>query len=419
MGNETPRDLLEHPRAMTLAMVLLGTGAALITMRRPAWRLAGAGSLVLALVGTTVILAGGRLWPRPSDVVWSGGELALVTTIPVTGNVTDVELSPRGTRVLVRRITGYDATEVGPSARFTTAPIPARGAPRTVDAIDAALVSETEMLVLTHPDGDSLELRLENVASDSGAAPVAWRQRIPALRQAHLTVRASARRWQVAGRREVQGAERWLSVSGSIGGGDVALADVPLDTLRGTPVFSFADGSVLLNSISVGAMHGGSSMLSMLALTLGENAIAWSLWRYDRDGRHLIGSLRGAPRCSAGVEDDVALCVDASERGTHVWSLHRTGTPMTLATFPGRFDRANLGADGRVVASSFRDQSLVVVDPATKRGVRTSLPLDEYEYAMSVSSSPGGLAALLRGTTGSRVALYRLTSANGSLAMTH
>jgi hypothetical protein len=81
-------------------------------------------------------------------------------------------------------------------------------------------------------------------------------------------------------------------------------------------------------------------------------------------------------------------------------------------------DRANLGADGRVAASSFRDHSLVVVDLATKRGVRTSLPLDEYEYAMSVSSSPGGFAALLRGTTGSRVALYRLTSANGSLAMT-
>lgn len=409
-STSSPRELVADGEALSFAIALCGLGAALLVRRARAWRVAGAGSAVLGVAALVATTMSARIWPAPSAIGWAEGRLSLVATVPLRNDVNDAELSPGGTRYLTRRaIGGDDADDDGGRIEIATGGI-APAAPRyAVEALDAVLPNETEMLVLAQT-GDSVELRLERVEADS-AQRVAWRRSLGRLSVPAIRVLDGGARWQVSGRLGGFGQGAALvTLDGALDGADVRRTEVPADSLRGQTVFTYRDGSTLVLAISRDALTDlrlRSTLWSMLAAMRG-GGVAWSVWRHDRAGSHLVTRLRGYVRCSSGSEDDVAVCVDLGRRGAHVLSIAATGRVTDLGVLSRSDQRTTASRGGQVVVSSYRDRSLAVVDVARRRGVRAVLPGGDFTFTRDASATANEVAVVQTGPGGSRLIVYRL-----------
>lgn len=408
----SPRDLAADENVLSLAITFCGLGAALITLRTTAFRLAGAGVTVLGALALGTVALAERVWPAASEIGWGDGSLALVATVPLPRDVDAVTLSPEGTRYLGRSSFG-NGDEDDYTIRYTTGDVAQSGEPYTVSALDAALPNETELLVLA-TSGDSLELRLEQLQTDS-ARRVVWRRAFGRLYAPTLRLLDKGTRWQVSGMRL---GERRIGALVTLDGAvdpnpadaDVGRTELTPDTLRGQSVFAFPDGSRLVMSLASNSMlrmRGRSMLWTTLAALRGFN-VTWQLSRQDNAGTHLVTSLHGAVRCWPATEEDIAICVEQSVRGVHVLSIARSGAVVDLGMLSRRYQRASASPQGQLVASSYADRSLAVIDVVRKRGLRIELPTGSGAVTRDATATDDALAVALSGEGGPRLVVYRL-----------
>ncbi|MBW8768630.1 MAG: M48 family metalloprotease [Gemmatimonadetes bacterium] len=408
----SPRELAADENTLSLAITLCGIGAAMFTLRVAALRFAGGAAALLGVVALAGVTLAERVWPATSEIGWDESGLSLVASVPLPHDMDAVELSPRGTRWLARRSFGND-DEDDYILKFTTGDVAASAAPYTVTALDAVLPSETQMLVLATV-GDSLELRLENVHADS-TQRVVWRRSFETLYAPALRLVDGGTRWQVSGMRlNGRAAGTLVTLDGAVGPNPadtgVARTEFAADTLHGQSVFTYRDGSRLVMTLArnpIGAMRGRSMLWSTLAAMRGTN-MTWQLSRRDRDGSHPVTSLHGYVRCWAATEDDVAVCADQSVRGVHVVSIARDGRFADLGMLSRRYQRASASPQGLLVASSYMDRSLAVIDVVPRKGVRITLPPATDGRTRDATASGDAVAILLSGEEGSRLLVYRL-----------
>jgi Zn-dependent protease with chaperone function len=407
----SPRDVFGNDSATSLAIALCGLGAALLAIRARTWRVVGGSTVILAAALLVAGTAGERLWPAASSIRWSDGRLTLVATVPLSRAPHSIELSPRGTRYLAQRALGEDDEESYTMQIATGSVAPGEPA-HTLTAIDAVLPNETEILVLADAGDDSLELRLERVLGDS-AQRVVWRRPLTDLVDPRLRLIGGGTGWQVGGYRRVGEATSFITLSGRLDGSDIHRVELPADTLRGRPLYSFLDGSTLVVGVVPNALMNArrrSPLLASLAALRGA-AIAWTIWRHDRDGGHVVARLRGYGQCFGSAEEDVAVCLDQGVRGTHIWSVARAGQGVAVGALSRRYERSTVSPSGQVVASSYRDRSVAIVDVARRSGVRAALPRGDYSFASEMSATSDLVAAVLSEREGARLAVYRVEAA--------
>ncbi|HEX7978825.1 MAG TPA: M48 family metallopeptidase [Gemmatimonadaceae bacterium] len=411
----SPRDLAGDENALSLAITLCGLGAALFTLRIAALRFAGAATAMLGVIALGTVTLAERVWPTASEIDWKNSDLALVATVPLAHEMDAVALSPRATRYLTHRAIG-DGDDEDYTLQFTTGDVAPRPEPYSVSALDAALPNETEMLVLA-ATGDSLELRLESVHADS-ANRVLWRRSFEKLYAPTLRLLDFGARWQVSGMRLGEGGIGALvTLDGAVheaAGRNAVVRRTELapDTLSGQSVFTYRDGSRLVMSLARNPMlaaRGRSALWTTLVALRGMN-MTWKLSRQDGEGAHVLTSLRGAVRCwPAGADDDdVAMCIDQSVRGVHILSIARNGSVADLGTLSRRYQRASVSSPGLLVASSYTDRALAVVDVVPRKGLRITLPAGSGTIIRDATASGDTLALVLSGAGGPRLAVYRL-----------
>jgi hypothetical protein len=410
-GMPSREELFGDAQFARSSVALLGLGAALLTLGARA-RLAGT---LAAAAGIAGIVAGtlGERWSSPTAAIaWSKGTLAPVATVPIARDAHEVEVSPGGTRFLVRRYVGAERDEDDYSMQLVTGRIPLDGPTRTLSAIDAAMPNESELLVLDRLNDDSLELRLEHYDADS-AARVVWRDTLPALSEPSIQIGGARGQWLVSGRLTQARQRRYVTFGGAMDGSGVQRVEVPADTLYGRPVHSYHDGATLVVAQDARRALLGtqrSVVRTYLAAFRGD-LIGWTLSRYERDGGHALVRLRGYPTCASTAQDDVAVCVEQRRRGTHLWSVARGGAAVDLGRVSSRYERAKATPGGHVVASTYGGRSVAIIDVVGRRGVRTSLPSEDFSYLSEISATDARVVAVLGGEQGSRIVVYRLVAA--------
>ena len=416
-GMPSKEDLFGDAQVARSSVALLGIGAALLTLGA---RASLAGTLAAA-TGVAGIVAGtlGERWSSPTAAIaWSKGTLAPVATVPIARDAHEVEVSPGGTRFLVRRYVGSDGgDEDDYSMQLVTGRIPLDGPTRTLSALDAALPNESELLVLDRLNDDSLELRLERSDADS-ATRVVWRDTLPALSMPRIQVDGPRGQWLVSGRLTEARQRRFVTIGGAMDGTGVQRVEVPADTLYGRPVHAYRDGATLVVAQDARRALLGtqrSVVRTYLAAFRGD-LVGWTLSRYERDGGHALVRLRGYPTCASTARDDVAVCVEQRRRGTHLWSVARGGAAVDLGRVSSRYERASATPGGHVVASTYGGRSVAIIDIVGRRGVRTSLPSGDFSYLSEISATDARVVAVLGGEQGSRIVVYRLVAAQPLVA---
>jgi Zn-dependent protease with chaperone function len=407
-GVSSPSALLGDPGTASASIALLGSGAAMLTARRRGWRLGGAGLAVLSLIGIAAGTVGDRWVTSTNGIAWTTAKLTPVASVPVGSDVYSATLSPAGTRYLTQRYVGDGDDDVSKyGVQMATGSVSAGGPTRSFTAVDAVLPNEREVLVLARV-ADSLELRLERHDADS-ASRVAWRRNLPPLEGVKLRLDARRLRWFVHGWRIDGEGHRLATISGAVDGTEVRQTEIPMDTLRGQVLFSYGDGAALVLGASPRLVtdFARRSVVATYFAALRGNAIAWTLWRFDRDGSHAVRSLSGYPACAAAADENAAVCVEQGVRSTRLWRVARD-TVVDLGNLSRRYDRATTSDGGSVVASSYRGHAIAVVDAMRKRGVRTALPASDYSYVREISASDSTVVALLSGRQGMRMVVYRI-----------
>jgi hypothetical protein len=247
------------------------------------------------------------------------------------------------------------------------------------------------------------------------APRVVWRRPFGRLYAPTVRILDGGSRWQVNGMRVGERAPgRYVTLDGAVsdagGDGDAHRTELAADTLRGQPVFAFHDGSRLVMSLARNpalAMTSRSTLWTTLIALRGIN-LTWQLARQDHDGTHLLTSLHGAVRCWPSTDEDVAVCVDQGVRGVHVLSVARDGSVVDLGTLPRRYQRASASPQGQLVASSYTDRSLAVIDVVRQRGRRFALPMGTGSVTRDATATGDALAVVLSGEGGPRLVVYRL-----------
>jgi hypothetical protein len=272
--------------------------------------------------------------------------------------------------------------------------------------------------VLDRLGDDSLELRLERQDADS-ASRVVWRRALPAMAAPNLQLRARGARWIVSGQRSGEHRRTFVTIGGATDGSGVQLSEVPGDTLFGQTLYSFGDGTTLAATVIPPRGAGGAppSMLRTYLAAMSGNGIRWTISRYDRGGGRAVASARGYPSCAGTPDGELAVCVDQWRRATHVQSITRAGDLVDLGSLSNRYERASATPSGHVVASSIRGRSVAVVDVARRRGIRTSLPDGDNDFLRELTATDSGIVAVLSGSGGMHIAVYRLDAASDPPAM--
>ena len=407
----SPRDLAADENALSLAIAVCGLGAGLLTLRTTVLRFAGAGTAMVGVLALGTAIFAERVWPVASEIGWGNGGLALVATVDLPYDMDAVTLSPAGTRYLTRRSFAQGDDDESTTSQFTAGDVARAAEPYTVNAIDAVLPNETEMLVLA-PRGDSLELRLEDLNAD-GANRIVWRQPFGALYAPTLRLFDGGARWQVSGMRVGErGISALVTLDGAVDGrgADLHGTELAADQPHGQSVFTYRDGSRLILTLGRNPMlaMGGRSVLWTTLVALRGINMSWQLSRRDRDGVHPLATLHGPVRCWPATEDDVAVCADQSVRGVHVMSVAHSGQAVDLGMLSRGYQRATASPQGQLVASSYADHSLAVIDAAHRRGLRIALPPSSGSITRDATATGDAVALVLSGEGGPRLVVYRL-----------
>jgi hypothetical protein len=193
-------------------------------------------------------------------------------------------------------------------------------------------------------------------------------------------------------------------------GADLHHTELTAAQLPGQSVFTYRDGSRLVLTLGRNpmlAMSGRSVLWTTLVALRGIN-MSWQLSRQDRDGVHPLATLHGPVRCWPATEDDVAVCADQSVRGVHVMSVAHSGQAVDLGMLSRRYQRATASPQGQLVASSYADHSLAVIDVVHRRGLHIVLPPSNASIIRDATATGDAVAVLLAEEGRPRLVVYRL-----------
>jgi heat shock protein HtpX len=328
-----------HQSARTLAGATIwpiAFGAAVITY-------GGLRTRVLAIfamvAGVTVSAAGSLsfldrfatdLFLLPSDALKEThvkGEPAAEFAIPFLAS--DVRLSPGGTAVAARN-PREDARDDGPS----TFHVGRHGAKLSVvTGDDLVFLDDDHAIVISGTDGGTTVEEL----SLSDTPTVTWKQHVPTVTDAQLTVRAKTHEWRLLGWDRSRNIVR---ATGTIGqeGATVTRWASPVDRrMWNTSVAVSGDAALLVET------RYDETLFETLSLwrtfTSFQTATVSRLWRLSQSDQRDLGTTRIATHCFAeALGDDRLVCSAFDGTRTRILVLDPTsGAISALGTVDGMF----------------------------------------------------------------------------------
>jgi Zn-dependent protease with chaperone function len=400
----------------TVAVVLLGVGAAFLTYRDNLRRRSGATLVVLALTLGGLGLEGRGLFARGSDpgIVWTTAQADAAGRVHLNDWAYRLHLSPGGQRFAVqggaraaRDVDNEDKEALG-VWKFTIANM--AGARRTTEALDLTFVDDDRVLVLrpARASEDSLELSVERAEGRDSVS--SWRRTIRAYAAPALVLDRATGTWRVTGH-DVRAGALVTSV-GRIGSDSVKRTRASVGVLDGRPLYTYRDGTSLIV-----ALHESSYGVRQMLAMRGYVPFGWDVWHVVNGERRNVGPLPGMPEC--GGRDEMLLCVAHGRTATTLWRVGASGsaTRASPGALPSELDVWDIGTDGRVAASSRDGGTLAILDAGLKRGTRITLsdgvqlqgaPSGSVSYVVDVAIAPTVAATLVVRDKKSEVRLYRV-----------
>jgi hypothetical protein len=248
---------------------------------------------------------------------------------------------------------------------------------RTSDAMRVVFVDSETVLALGAATDDSVEVRAEGISANSaGEVAIAWRERVPSLEAPQLIVDRGRRWWLVVGRSADDAA--FVVVADTFGGVQprtfrLAAHDAQAESGETTvqPLAAFPNGSAIW--MTLGGLHTGSDELTTVLLAM-TGSIRWELLGTDAAGERFLADLDGIPICGSEIESNAALCFDRSANATHVWRATASSTIQQITELPPSFDLVHIESANRLSAAERFGARLILVDAATRRAARLTLP---------------------------------------------
>jgi heat shock protein HtpX len=371
-----PSSLMGHPLALSATTVLLGLGAALLTLPQRWWRASGALVSCIAIGGGVILSRDALPFSRTRGLAWTTAGLRAAGSVEIPGGGLALTMSPNGSAFAVSQYHPQRGRTVESSRYMIGRFGDPTHALRTSDALKLAFADSETVLALDARGDDSLELRAERVMADSGrAVPVLWQQRFPSLDAPQLVVDPARRSWLVVGRGEGQS---FVIVSDSFGGSrprtyrfSARTGESEVGEQMVQPLAAFPDGSMIW--VTLAQFHTHGTMLTPLLLAM-SGAIRWELHGSGATGEHFLADLDGFPGCGAEIGSTGALCIDRSPNATRVWRATSSTVIERVTELPPSLDLVHVDAPDRVIATERFGPRLVLVDIAVRRATRLTLP---------------------------------------------
>jgi len=137
------------------------------------------------------------------------------------------------------------------------------------------------------------------------------------------------------------------------------------------PLAAFADGSAIWTTLSQ-PRGAGSTIAPMLLAFSG--SMRWELRGSDAGGEHFLADVDGFPACAPELDALGALCVERSPSASRIWRAASARSVTRIASLPPVYDLVHADAGDRLAAAERFGQRAVVVDVATHRGFRLTIP---------------------------------------------
>lgn len=395
------RAAVQRPAFESLSLSLVGFATILQFYRTRTARIGAAASLAVAMAALAPSIAALDLFGSASRFARLQVIAREVGRVTLEGNAMELSVSPKGDRFLVHEY-GSGEDEVDDeeadgsrAARLYYTVGSFDGTKRRVDALQAALVDESRMLMLRRVES-GLELRLEG--EDSAAV---WSMRLPNMRRPALTVSPRSQRWTILG--NDSSADTTIIVSGALTGGEPAIRRLASGerARNGSGIYSmgraFSVGGRLVSptfEYKGSASSMPSSMASMMTALLASSAPRVDLWETTAAGDKKIAELEAMPQCGP-MEDGQVLCVVLHQRGrAQLWALDETGPARQLGMVPvGDMGRISVGSGGRVSSVRMRDAAVITADVNTHEAWNITLPKDSG-FAVEARTAPGRVVVL-------------------------
>jgi hypothetical protein len=372
-----PTSLLGNPVAISAMTILLGLGAALLTLPQKWWRASGAFVSVCAIAGGSILARGSWSLGGDRSLKWSNGSLRGAGGVAIPGGGLTLTASPNGEAFAV---TQYHQQRGRPMAE-TRYVIGRFGDPRhslrTSEAVKIVFVDSQTVLALVARGSDSLELRAERATTDSsGRVAVLWREQLPMLENPQLIVDRRRRSWLVVGRGD--GDASFIVVADSFGGvsprtsefGGHA-AEAESGETMAHALAAFPDGSAIW--VTLARLQTRSTALSTLMMAM-TGTIRWELYASTAGRERFLGDVDGFPLCAPEIDRDRALCIDRSPNATRVWRAGSASAVERIADLPPSLDVVHVESSDYVAAAERFGSRLILADPTTREAKRLTIP---------------------------------------------
>jgi Zn-dependent protease with chaperone function len=402
----------EAPAATVLCLALAGLLASSPGRRRQLGGLSAiAAALVAATLGSQPFLdTFGRdpfLVSSP-PISWTLVDAATARDFEIPETTSAIELAPGGLHIAARQYT--DSAE-----EVSTFEVGVAGRPLApIQGDTLRFVDDSTVLIARAEEQGTL---LRQVRIDTPQQEV-WRQRVPGLYNASVSIDRADGRWRLNGYGHDGGIVR---ADGIIGTTEVrerrwasrytrnAVIDaVSTDGHDPLVVETSYDSGVL------GRLPGQGQLLGMLFDSGTQHSRYWSI---GDDGVTTLGASRLGASCVGGLEGGALACAVFDGTRTRLLSLGAGGTVTGLGWFDGRLAWHGDLADGWI--TGWIGATAVAIDLANRRMI--SLPRSEGT-ATQLTVSGGRLAAVVFNAGVYRLRIYEIapdrSSEEGALART-
>ena len=379
----------------TLGTALAGLGAAFLTIKARASKPAAYAGLAAAVVlaGLGVDRSAMRLRNALTE---TAGRASLVSETDVSGPAIGLRVSPSGTGFIARRTTYARRPQLSLVAGKFGSP------PREIAATDGDFVDDNRIVVYDEIE-PGIEVRQVTLDGDTIGA-YADTVRDVHLADSQLSVDHDAGSWSIVGRDD-EGLP--VVVVGKVDERGSARRVVLPDSIivMGDPIVFGLGSEVFVPSYRSLRQFEPPSLWSMAMF--GVTPMEAQVWRVTGGVRTQVGTVKAPPQCGSPANGVVA-CSANHIKATSLYTLSSRGEVVEVAQLSSQ-DVGNVAVgQGLRIGSMSYKRELIVVDLATKKLVRATLP-PNTTYASDVRVGPGW-AATLNYVDGKRstVRLYRI-----------